>query len=123
MLFLHLYCKKENFLPFTTWLFLSSFGVLLTSNLGTHTYLIKQTKVNDIVGKNTLDPQNKCDRLNITITKNEKSVTFHIDSILPINLVQDIILSLFLIISIMICTQFVHLQTQYFANKRAPPLA
>nr|WP_273759421.1 hypothetical protein [Bartonella sp. ML70XJBT.G] len=120
MLFLHLSCKKENFLPFTTWLLLSSFGVLLASNVETLTYLIKQPQANNIVKMNTLDLQNK---YHLNVSKNKKLVTLHTNSILPINIVQDILtLNPFLITSIMICTRFEHLQTQYFTNKRAPPL-
>ncbi len=69
MLFLHLYCKKENFLPFTAWLFLSSVGILLTSNSGTRTYLIKQPQENNIVKTNILALQNKCDQLNVITTE------------------------------------------------------
>nr|WP_273721130.1 MULTISPECIES: hypothetical protein [unclassified Bartonella] len=121
MLFLHLYCKKENFLPFTTWLLLSGFGVLLASNLEKLAYLIKQPQANNIVSTNTLDPQNEYHHLNVS--ENKKFVTLHTDSVLPINIVQNILtLNPFLITSVMICRRFEHLQTQYFTNKRAPPL-
>ncbi|GAA4662972.1 hypothetical protein [Bartonella pachyuromydis] len=120
MLFLHLYCKKENFLPFTTWLLLAGFGVLLTSNLEMLAYLSEQPQVNNIVEANTLDLQNEYNHSNVN--ENKKFATLHTDSVLPINIVQDIqALNLFLRTSIIICIQFERLQTQYFTNKRAPP--
>nr|WP_144755634.1 hypothetical protein [Bartonella saheliensis] len=124
MLFLHLYCKKENFLSFTAWLLLSSFSVLLTSNLERLASLSKQPQANNIVRTNTLDSQNECMHSNAPITENKKFVTFYTDSILSINIIQNIlVLNLFLITSIIFCRQFGHLQMQYFANKRAPPFA
>lgn len=122
MLFLHLYCKKENFLSLTTWLLLSSFSVLLMSNLEKLVCLSKQPQASNIVRTNILDPQNECIHLNATTTENKKFVTLYTDSILPINIIQNIlVLNLFLITSIIFCRQFGHLQMQYFANKRAPP--
>lgn len=121
MLFLHLYCKKENLLPFTTWLILSGFGVLLASNLERLVYFTKQPQASNIVETNIFDSQNKCNHSDVT--ENKKLVTFHTDSILPINIFQAILaLNLFLIIGIIICVRFERLQTQYFTNKRAPPL-
>ncbi len=123
MLFLHQYCKKENFLSFTTWLLLSGFSVLLTSNLERLASLSKQPQANNIVRTNTLDSQNECMPSNATITESKKFVTLHTGFILPINIVQNILaLNLALITSIILCRQFGHLQMQYFANKRAPPL-
>ncbi len=123
MYFLHLYCKKENFLPFTTWLLLSSFGVLLTNNAGARAYLLKRLQANNIVETNTLDSQNKRDQLNVTTTENKKFVTLHGDSVLPLNIFRNILIwNLFLITTTFICTQLENLQTQYFSNKRAPPL-
>ncbi|MCZ2158265.1 hypothetical protein NPX99_03060 [Bartonella sp. 220] len=123
MFFLHLSCKKENFLSFTIWLLLSSFGVLLTSSLGTRPYLIKRSQENNIVKTETLYPQNKREQLNVTTTKNTKLITFHTNPVLPIDTFQNpLTLSLFLIITTIIYTQLKNLQTQYFSNKRAPPL-
>ncbi|ENN94750.1 hypothetical protein [Bartonella vinsonii] len=124
MFFLHLSCKKENFLPLTIWLLLSSFGVLLTSNLGTRSYLIKRPQENNIVKTETLYPQNKREQLNVITTGNTKFITFHTNPILPIGtFYPPLTLSLFLIITTVIYTQLKNLQTQYFSNKRAPPLA
>ncbi|WP_406604239.1 hypothetical protein [Bartonella gliris] len=123
MFFLHLYCKKENLLPFTTWFFLSSFGMLLASNLEARAYLIKQSQASNIVKTNTLDPQNKCDQLNVTTTETEKFITLRTAPILPIHIFQDILaLNLFLIAAIVICIRLGNFQIQYFTNKRAPPL-
>ncbi|VEJ45568.1 hypothetical protein [Bartonella vinsonii] len=124
MFFLHLSCKKENFLPLTIWLLLSSFGVLLTSDLGTRPYLIKRSQENNIVKTETLYPQNKREQMNATITENTKFITLHTNPVLPIGTFQNpLTLSLFLIITTVIYTQLKNLQTQYFSNKRAPPLA
>ncbi|EJF90821.1 hypothetical protein ME1_00021 [Bartonella vinsonii subsp. arupensis OK-94-513] len=124
MFFLHLSCKKENFLPFTMWFLLSSFSVLLTSNLGERAYLIKRPQENNIVKTDVIYPQNKREQLNVTSTENTKFITLHTNPVLPINNFQNTLaLSLFLIIIVVIYTQLKTPQTQYFSNKRAPPLA
>ncbi|EJF75760.1 hypothetical protein HWV54_01150 [Bartonella alsatica] len=125
MFFLHLYCKKEIFFPFTAWFLLSGFSMLLTSNLEACAYLSQQLQANNIIEMNTLDTQNECDQLNLNviITENKKFVTLHTDSMLPISIFQSILaLNLFLITTIVIDTKFCNLQTQYFENKRAPPI-
>ncbi|WP_455478948.1 hypothetical protein V4B17_04125 [Bartonella sp. B23] len=124
MLFLHLSCKKENFLSFTAWILLSSFGILLTNNLGTRAYSIKQSQADNIVETNTLDSQNKRNQLNAKTTKNKKLVTLHKDSVLPLSILQNIsMLDLFLITTTFVCSELENLQTQYFSDKRAPPFA
>ncbi|WP_156851579.1 hypothetical protein [Bartonella refiksaydamii] len=123
MLFLRFYCKKENFLPFATWLLLSSFGVLLTNNLGARAYWLKQLQASNIVKKNTLEPHNKHPQLNVATTGNKKLGTPHTDPILPISTFQNTpTLKLFLMIILAICIRLGNLQTQCFSNKRAPPL-
>ncbi|UNE55133.1 hypothetical protein LNM86_04700 [Bartonella machadoae] len=122
MFFLQLPCKKENFFPFTIWLLLSGFGMLLISNLGAAAYLIKQPQENNIVKTNSFYPQNKSHRLKAITTENKNFATFHINLILPNGGFLPT-LNLFLVIVIVICTQFRNLKTQYFSNKRAPPLA
>ncbi|WP_345097340.1 hypothetical protein [Bartonella acomydis] len=123
MLFLHLYCKKENFLPFTAWLFLSSFGMLMINNSSIRAYLIKQSQENNIVKTNTLAPQNKYDQLNVITTENKKIIILHTDPVLPISIFQNILaLNLFSKASVIICLRLGSLQMQYFANKRAPPI-
>ncbi|WP_375665698.1 hypothetical protein [Bartonella sp. TT121SHDZB] len=121
MLFLYLYCKKENFLPLTTWIFLSSLGVFLTSNLGTRAYLIKQSHTSNILKTNRFDLQNRCDQLNVTTTENKKLVTLHTESIFMRTFQRILTLDLFLIKIPAIDTQMRDFQTQYFSNKRAPP--
>ncbi|WP_273723456.1 hypothetical protein [Bartonella sp. AU18XJBT] len=121
MCFLHLYCKKENFLPLTTWIFLSSLGVLLTSNLGTRAYLIKQSHTNNIIKTNRFDLQNKYDQLNTTTTENKKLVTPHAESIFMRTFQRILTLDFFLIKIPAVDTRFCNIKMQYFSNKRAPP--
>ncbi|WP_375670840.1 hypothetical protein [Bartonella sp. CL434QHHD] len=137
MFFLHLYCKKEDFLPLTTWIFLSSLGVFLTSTLGTraylikqshtnlikqsHTNLIKQSHTNNIIKTNRFDLQNKCDQLNATTTENKKLVTPHAESIFMRTVQRILTLDFFLIKIPAVDTRFRNVKTQYFSNKRAPP--
>ncbi|WP_341871758.1 hypothetical protein [Bartonella florencae] len=55
---------------------------------------------------------------------NKKIITLHTDPVLPIIIFQDILaLHLFSKARIIIGPRLESLQTQYFANKRAPPLA
>ncbi|WP_375643535.1 MULTISPECIES: hypothetical protein [unclassified Bartonella] len=121
MFFLHLYCKKEDFLPLTTWIFLSSLGVFLTSTLGTRAYLIKQSHTNNIIKTNRFDLQNKCDQLNATTTENKKLVTPHAESIFMRTVQRILTLDFFLIKVPAVDTRFCNVKTQYFSNKRAPP--
>ncbi|WP_039758135.1 hypothetical protein [Bartonella queenslandensis] len=121
MFFLHFYCKKENFLPLTTWIFLSSLGMFLTGNLGMRAYLIKQSHISHITKTNKLYLQNKYDQLNVTTTENKKLVTFHTESIFMEIFQKILILNLFLIKIPAIDTRLRHFQMQYFSNKRAPP--
>ncbi|WP_375661548.1 hypothetical protein [Bartonella sp. CR127HXZ] len=121
MCFLHLYCKKENFLPLTTWIFLSSLGVFLTSNLGTRAYLIKQSHTNNIIKTNRFNLHNKCDQLNVTTTENKKLVILHTESIFTKTFQKILTLDFFLIKIPAIGTRFLSVKTQYFSNKRAPP--
>ncbi|UTO29280.1 hypothetical protein [Bartonella harrusi] len=124
MRFLQLSCKKEDFFPFTFWLLLSGFGMLLINNLEADAYLIKQPQENNIVKTKCLDPQDhQLHRLNTLTTENKNFATFHTNPILPNATFQNILtLNLFLIVVIVICTPFRNLKTQYFSNKRAPPL-
>ncbi len=122
MFFLHLYCKKGNFLSFTSGFFLSYFGMLLKSALGARSNLINQPHANDIKA-NTLHQENKRDQFNVTMDANKKFVTLHTKHVLPVNAFQSILtLNTFLIITVVTCTQLRHLQMQYFSNKRAPPI-
>lgn len=122
MLFLHLSCRKEDFLSFMTWILLSGFGVLLANNPEVRTYCLKQPQTNHLIKTNTLDSENKCDHFNAATTGNER-VAFYTDPILPIDTFQNIVaLNLFLIRNIVFCTRLEDLQTQYFLNQRAPPL-
>ncbi|WP_375685329.1 hypothetical protein [Bartonella sp. TT110JLCBS] len=121
MFFLHLYCKKEDFLPLTTWIFLSSLGVFLTNNLGTRAYLIKQSHTNNIIKTNRFDLHNKCDQVNVTTTENKKLVTCHTESIFMRTFQRILALDFFLIKIPAVDTQFRSVKTQYFSNKRAPP--
>ncbi|WP_375650075.1 hypothetical protein [Bartonella sp. OT172YNZD] len=121
MFFLHLYCKKEDFLPLTTWIFLSSLGVFLTSNLGTRAYLIKQLHTNNIIKTNKFDLHNKCDHVNVTTIENKKLVTLHTESIFMRTFQKILTLDFFLIKILAIDTGFRNVKTQYFSNKRAPP--
>ncbi|PIT69781.1 hypothetical protein [Bartonella tribocorum] len=121
MLFLYLYCKKENLLPFMTWFFLSSLGMFLTSNLGARAYLTKQSHTNNIIKANRFDLQNKHDQLNVIITETKKLVTLHAESIF-IKIFQKILtLNLFLIKIPAIDIRLRDFRMQYFSNKRAPP--
>ncbi|GAA5110373.1 hypothetical protein [Bartonella jaculi] len=55
---------------------------------------------------------------------NTKNVTTVSPYVLPFSALQSILtLNVFLIAAIAICTRLDNLQTQCFANKRAPPLA
>ncbi|EJF85002.1 hypothetical protein [Bartonella rattimassiliensis] len=128
MLFLHLYCKKENFFPLTTWIFLSSLSVFLTSNLGARAYLIKQSHTNTIIKTNRFDfqsyrfnLQNQRYQLSVPVTDSRKLITLYTESIFMKALQQILTLGLFLINIPVIDTQFHNFQTQYFSNKRAPP--
>nr|WP_210302696.1 hypothetical protein [Bartonella callosciuri] len=124
MFFLHLFCKKENFFPFATWLLLSSFGMLLISHLEVYVHLIARSNAKNIITTNAFDLKDKRDKLNVTTTENKKLVTLPIDSVLSANIFQNIIaLNLFLIMTIALCIRVGNLQTQYFSNKRAPPLS
>ncbi|WP_343070151.1 hypothetical protein [Bartonella phoceensis] len=97
--------------------------MLLTSNLDAKAYSIKKPQANNTVEKNTFDLQNKRDQLNVTMTGHKKLVTAHRDFILPLNIFQDIlVLNLSLVMTTVIYTQLGNPQTQYFLNKRAPPL-
>ncbi|WP_019222513.1 hypothetical protein [Bartonella rattaustraliani] len=121
MLFLHLFCKKEDFLSFTAWILLSSLGILLVNNLGARACWLKQSQKNHIIKTNVLNLANNCDHLNGAIT--EKRGTPHADPLLPINSFQNIeALCLLLRIAIVVCTQLDDLQTPSFSNQRAPPL-
>ncbi|OPB35071.1 hypothetical protein [Bartonella taylorii] len=123
MLFLHLYCKKENFLPFATWLLLSSFGILLVNNLGTRTYWLKQPQASNVVKTNTLELHNKHAQLRVATTEKKKFGILHTDPVLPISAFQNIsALKRFLMNAVIICKQLGNLQTHFFLNKRAPPL-
>ncbi|EJF86392.1 hypothetical protein [Candidatus Bartonella washoeensis] len=122
MFFLHLSCKKGNFLPVTTWLLLSSFGILLTSKLVYIHFIAQPNAINGIT-TNVCDSENKYDQLNITTAANKKFVTLHTNYVLPFNAPQgSLTLNIFLIIAMVICRQLHNLQTQFFSNKRAPPL-
>ncbi|WP_142416481.1 hypothetical protein [Bartonella massiliensis] len=121
MFFLHLSCKKENLLPFTTWIFLSSLGVFLTSNLGTRASFIKQSHSSNIIKTNRFVSQNKCDQLNVTTTKTKKIVTFHAESLFMRTFQKILTLDFFLRELPVSYTRLCDLQTQYFSNKRAPP--
>ncbi|WP_330167477.1 hypothetical protein [Bartonella grahamii] len=121
MCFLHLYCKKENFLPLTTWIFLSSLGMCLTSNLGMRAYLIKQSHTNNIIKTNRFYLHNKCDQLNVITTENKKLVTLHTESIFMRTFQKILTLDFFLINIPAIDTRLRNVKTQYFSNKRAPP--
>ncbi len=122
MFFLHLYCKKGNFLSFTNGLLLSCFGMLLKSVLGARSNLINQPHANDIKA-NTLHQENKRNQFNVTMAANKKFVTLHIKYVLPISAFQSIlILNTFLITTVVTCAQLRYLQMQYFSNKRAPPI-
>ncbi|WP_375706835.1 hypothetical protein [Bartonella sp. AA126HLJHH] len=121
MFFLHLYCKKEDFLPLTTWIFLSSLGVFLTSNLETRAYLIKQSHTNNVIKTNRLDLHHKCDHVNVTTTENKKFVTLHTESIFIRTFQKILTLDFFLIKIPAVDTRFRNVKTQYFSNKRAPP--
>ncbi|PIT68973.1 hypothetical protein [Bartonella tribocorum] len=127
MLFLYLCCKKENFLPFTTWIFLSSLGVFLTNNLGTRAYLIKQSHTSNIIKTNRFDLQNKYDQLNIAATESQKFVTFpkfiafYAESFFMRIFQKILTMNLFLIKIPAIDTRLRNFQMQYFSNKRAPP--
>ncbi|WP_244979363.1 hypothetical protein [Bartonella queenslandensis] len=125
MFFLHLYCKKENFLPLTTWIFLSSLGVFLTNNLGTRAFLIKQSHTSNIIKTNRFDLQNQCNQLNVTRTENKKLVTPHTESIFMRTFQKILALYPFLIKVPAISPHLRDFRTQYFlnnfSNKRAPP--
>ncbi|WP_074381249.1 hypothetical protein [Bartonella doshiae] len=122
MFFLRLYCKKEKFLPLTTWLLLSSFGMLLVSNLGTSIHLTAQSHGNNVNTPHTLDSENKYTQLNITTTINKEFTILRIDPLVFFDSFQSIlILNILLMIAIVISTRLHNPQTQYFANKRAPP--
>ncbi|CAK01886.1 hypothetical protein [Bartonella tribocorum] len=121
MLFLYFYCKKENLLPLTTWIFLSSLGVFLTSTLEMRAYLIKQSHTSNLIKTNKLYSQNKYDQLNVTTTENKKPVTFHTESIFMKIFQKILTLNLFLIKIPAIDTRLRNFQMQYFSNKRAPP--
>nr|WP_254474304.1 hypothetical protein [Bartonella sp. B1098] len=109
MIFLYLYCKKENLLPLMTWIFLSSLGVFLTSNLGTRASLIKQSDtsniIRNIIKTNRFDLPNKCVQLNVLTTETLKIVTFAF-SLIKISAIYK---------------RLHNVKTQYFSNKRAPP--
>ncbi|WP_375616719.1 MULTISPECIES: hypothetical protein [unclassified Bartonella] len=121
MFFLHLYCKKEDFFPLTTWIFLSSLGVFLTSNLETRAYLIKQSHTNNVIKTNRFDLHHKCDQVNVTTTENKKTAPLHTESIFIRTFQTILTLDFFLIKIPAIVTQPCNFQTQYFSNKRAPP--
>ncbi|WP_375610650.1 MULTISPECIES: hypothetical protein [unclassified Bartonella] len=121
MFFLHLYCKKEDFLPLTTWIFLSSLGVFLTNNLETRAYLIKQSHTNNVIKTNRFDLHHKCDQVNVTTTENKKLVTLHTESIFIRTFQKILTLDFFLIKIPAVDTRFRNVKTQYFSNKRAPP--
>ncbi|QEE09478.1 hypothetical protein D1093_07635 [Bartonella kosoyi] len=125
MIFLYLYCKKENLLPLMTWIFLSSLGVFLTSNLGTRASLIKQSDtsniIRNIIKTNRFDLPNKCVQLKVLTTKTLKIVTFHAESIF-MRPFQKVLTFAFLLIKISAIYKRLHnVKTQYFSNKRAPP--
>ncbi|MET3589419.1 hypothetical protein ABID23_000496 [Bartonella silvatica] len=122
MFFLHLYCKKENFLFLTTWLLLSSLGVWLTNSLQARASWSKQVQTSHIAKMKRLNPEKKCDQLSLTITEDKKFLKHDIDPILSLNTFRNIIrLKKFLIKSTAVCIQIENLKTQYFSNKRAPP--
>ncbi|EJF84565.1 hypothetical protein MCU_00143 [Bartonella elizabethae Re6043vi] len=125
MIFLYLYCKKENLLPLMTWIFLSSLGVFLTSNLGTRASFIKQSDtiniIRNIIKTNRFDLPNKCVQLNVLTTKTLKIVTFHAESIFMRLFQKVLTLELFSIKISAIYKRLHTVKTQYFSNKRAPP--
>ncbi|WP_175869378.1 hypothetical protein [Bartonella gabonensis] len=125
MLFLYLYCKKENLRSLMTWIFLSSFGVFLTSNLGTRASLIKQSDtsniIRNIIETNRFYLQNKGDQLNVPTTEIKKIVTLHAESIFITPFQKILTLDLFLIKTSAIYKRLHNVKTQYFSNKRAPP--
>ncbi|OLL55642.1 hypothetical protein AT238_03390 [Bartonella henselae] len=121
MFFLHIYCKKEKFPPFTIWLLLSSLGILLINDLEAYIHLIAP-HVSNVITINAFDLENKYDQLNITTTTNKKFLTLHTDYVLPFRTFQSIlVLNTSLIAAIVICTQLNNFQMQCFTNKRAPP--
>lgn len=121
MFFLYLYGKKENLLPLTTWIFLYSLCIFLTSTLGIRAYLIKQSHTNNIIKTNKLCLQNKCVQLNVITTENKEFVTFHTESIF-VKIFQKILtLNPFLIEIPTIDRRLRNFQMQYFSNQRAPP--
>ncbi len=124
MLFLYPYCKKENLLPLMTWIFLSSLGVFLTSNLGTLADLIKQSHTSNIIRNiitNRFDLQSKHDQLNVTTTDTQKRVTLHVESIFMRTFQKILTLDFFLIKIPAIDARLRNVKMQYFSNKRAPP--
>lgn len=128
MIFLYLYCKKENLLPLMSWIFLSSLGVFLMSNLGARASSIKQSHadniIRNIIKTNRFDLQNihnKCDQLNVLTTETKKIVTFHAESIFMRTFQKILTLELFLIKIPASYKQLHNAKAQYFSNKRAPP--
>ncbi|MBB5074135.1 hypothetical protein HNQ69_001269 [Bartonella callosciuri] len=98
--------------------------MLLISHLEVYVHLIARSNAKNIITTNAFDLKDKRDKLNVTTTENKKLVTLPIDSVLSANIFQNIIaLNLFLIMTIALCIRVGNLQTQYFSNKRAPPLS
>ncbi|MBB4076121.1 Ca2+/H+ antiporter [Bartonella fuyuanensis] len=118
MLFLYLYYKKENFLPLTTWIFLSSLGIFLTSNLGTRADLIKQSHANNIIKTNRFDLQNEHNQSNVTTIESKKLVTLLNESIFIRIFPKILILDLLSIKVSTIDTRLHDFQTQ---SPRSPP--
>ncbi len=108
-----------------TWIFLSSLGVFLTSNLGTRASFIKQSDtiniIRNIIKTNRFDLPNKCVQLNVLTTKTLKIVTFHAESIFMRLFQKVLTLELFSIKISAIYKRLHTVKTQYFSNKRAPP--